>query len=279
MSEPTPIRRVGFGSGLRWLPRGAELLFSGVGPMAGIGALWLLISMLGVIPVVGQIVVALITPLLTAGVLSAYAELAAGGRPKPGALLAALRFPHRARNLLLVGLLGITGSLAAIAVFAAWLGRQLPAERLEAALSSPEALVAALGEASIGGGLLLAAAIMTVVLAAMYFAIPLILFRRQPLLPALIASLRAVLVNWAAFLGLGLAVIAPALGLGLVLALLAGVLGLALGTAGALAGQVLVLITTLLIQILMAGAQFVAFQEVFQPPPAETAGDDERFLA
>lgn len=278
MSARPPVRRVGFAGGLRWLPRGAELLFSGIGPMAGVGALWLLISMLTIVPVIGQAIVALITPLLTAGVLAAYADLADGRRPPPTTLLAAWHHPQRRSGLLLVGLFGIAGSMAAVGVLAAWLGTQLSAEQLESAMASPEALAATLTEISLGGGVLASLVIITLVLAAMYFAIPLIMFRRQPVWPSLMASLRAVLVNWAAFLGMGLAVIGLALGLGLIMLLVFAVLGLALGSAGEMIGQVLFLVMTLLVQMLMAGAQFVAFHDVFEPP-VEAESEGERFLA
>lgn len=278
MSSRPPVRRAGFGNGLRWLPRGAELLFSGIAPMAGVGALWLLISMLSIIPLIGQAIVAVITPLLTAGVLAAYADLAAGRRPAPTTLLAAWQHPRRRTALLLVGLFGIAGSMAALGVLAAWLGSQLSPEQLESAMASPEALAATLAEVSLGGGVLGALAIITLVLAAMYFAIPLIMFRREPVWTSLKTSVRAVLVNWAAFLGFGIAVIGLALGLGLIMLLVLAVLGLALGPAGEIIGQVLFLVVTLLIQMLLAGAQFVAFHDVFEPP-VEAESEGERFLA
>ncbi|MFW5927386.1 MAG: hypothetical protein ACOCSR_04975, partial [Wenzhouxiangella sp.] len=179
MTPPPVIRRAGFGNGLRWLPRGAELLFSGLAPMAGIGALWLLISMLSVVPIIGQAIVALITPLLTAGVLAAYAELASGHRPAPTTLLVAWQDPARRAALLAVGLFGIVGSMLAVGVLAAWLGTQLEPGQLESAMGSPEALAATLAEVSLGGGVLLALVVITIVLAAMYFAIPLIMFRGE----------------------------------------------------------------------------------------------------
>jgi len=43
---PPPFRKTGFRRGLGWLPATAELLFSAIAPLAGVAALWLLISMI-----------------------------------------------------------------------------------------------------------------------------------------------------------------------------------------------------------------------------------------
>lgn len=275
MSGGAPIRNVGFRRGLRWLPAGAELLFSAPGPLAGIAAFWLLISLVAVIPLIGQAFLALITPLLTAGVLRAYAEVADGQRPPPTTLLAAWQDPPRRIALLLVGLWGICGSLIAVSILAAWLGAQLTPEQLEAAMASPEALAGTLAEVSLGGGLIAAALIMAAVLATMYFAIPLIMFAQTRVLASLWTSVRAVLINWAAFLGFGLAAIALILGLGLIMALALSVLGLALGGAGEMIGQILFLLMTMFIQMIMAGTQYVAFRDVFQRPADSPDDSDE----
>lgn len=282
MSSHPKILRSSFSRGLRWLPAGAELLFTGLGPMAGIAALWLLISLIVVIPVFGQALLALFTPLLTAGVLKSYAMVSAGSRPAPSELLAAWQDPRRRGALLLVGLWGICGSLIAVSILAVWLGAQLEPEQLEAAMGSPEALAQALSEVSLGSGLLVSAVVMALVLATMYFAIPLIMFGPVPILSSLATSLKAVLVNWAAFLGFGLAAILLIIGLGLILVLLLSLLNIALGAASQVISQVLILLMTMFVQMVMAGAQFVAFRDVFEMPGKDrrdSESDDGRLLA
>ena len=279
MSQPTTIRRVGFAAGLRWLPAGAELLFSGLGPMAGLASLWLLISLIAVIvPVIGQLFLVLLTPLLTAGVLVGFDQVRHGQAPPPLTLFAGWKEPRRRSGLLVIGAWSIAGSMLAAGVFFAWLGGQLSAAELEAAAESPEALLQLLEGASIGVGLLLAGAIFALVLSAIYFAIPLVMFEGWPTMTALITSIKAVIGNWAAFLGLGLAFFAVAAGLFLILLLVTAVT-MALGQIGAIVAQVLLLIATMFVQMLMAGAQYIAFCQVFARKSDGDSTDEDRLVA
>ncbi len=280
MNIDLQLRRLRFSHGLRWLPAGAEILFRSPAPLAGVAALWLMVSLIAVVPVIGQGLLAVLTPLLTAGVLKAYADIAAGHRPLPTTLFAAWQDPQRRAALLLVGLWGICGSLIAVSILAVWLGAQLEPEQLETAMASPEALATALSETSIGGGLILAALAMTTVMATMYFAIPLVMFARTPVIPSLITSIRAVLANFTAFLGLGLAVVLFILALGLVMLLLASVLSIALGNVGVMLTQVLFLLMTMFIQMVMAGTQYVAFRQIFElPGERDGNSEDDHLLA
>lgn len=273
MNMQVRLRRVRFGRGLRWLPAGAELLFSSPGAMAGVAALWLMVSLIAVVPIIGQGLLAVLTPLLTAGVLKACADASAGKRPAPTTLFSAWRDPQRRAGLLLVGLWGILGSVIAVSILALWLGAQLEPEQLEAAMSSPETLAGTLADTSIGGGLILAALVMTVVMASMYFAIPLVMFARAPVMSSLMTSIRAVLSNFTAFLGLGIAVLLFVLALGVIMGVLVSVFNLALGGAGAMLSQVLFLLMTMFVQMVMAATQYVAFRDIFELP-SEHGGDD-----
>ncbi len=281
MNIELQLRRVRFGHGLRWLPAGAEMLFRSPAPLAGVAALWLVVSLIAVVPVIGQGLLAVLTPLLTAGVLKAYADTAAGRRPSPTTLFSAWQDPQRRGALLLIGLWGICGSLIAVSILAVWLGAQLEPEQLEAAMASPEALAATLADSSIGGGLILAALAMAVVMSTMYFAIPLVMFARAPVFPSLLTSIRAIVTNITAFLGLGIAVVLFVLALGLVMMLVASVLSIALGGIGTMLTQVLFLLMTMLIQMVMAGTQYVAFRQIFELPGDrdEPGSDDEQLLA
>lgn len=279
MSEPSRIRRVGFSAGLRWLPAAAELLFAGLGPLAGLASLWLLISLIAVvIPLIGQMFLVLLTPLLTAGVLVGFDKVRHDQTPRPFTLFAGWKDPRRRASLLILGAWSFLGSMLAAVVFVGWLGGQLSAEALEAAMASPEALIRVLEEASIGGGLLLSGLILALVLSALYFAIPLVMFNGWPTITALVSSIKAVFGNWAAFLGFGLAFITVATGLGLILVLLAAV-SLALGQVGVIISQVLMLIATMFMQMLMAGTQYVAFCQVFGLRTGEDSPDEDQLVA
>ncbi len=273
MSSPD-YRKSGFGAGLRWLPAAAELLFSDFGPLAGLAALWLLVSAIAIIPLAGQLAIMLITPLLTAGAITAFAQVSSGQRPAPTMLFAAWGRPELRNRLLGLGAFGLLGSLVALLILSAWLSGQVSPEQIQAAQQSPDAMTDLLEQLSFGPVLLLPVAILAVVMAAMYFAIPLLIFRGIRVTGALSTSLRAVLANWSAFLGFGLATIGLVLALGFVFAVVAMPLSLALGPAGSLIVQVLFMLTAMLIQVLMAGAQWVAFASVFGAPGSDRNADD-----
>ena len=171
------------------------------------------------------------------------------------------------------------GGLMAAVVLVSWLSNQIGTEALEAAVQSPDAMAQALSGASLGGGLLASGILMVLVLAGLYFAIPLVMFGKAGAVKAIVTSLSAVGKNWLAFIGFGIAAMAVAGGILIVLLLVSSVLTLALGTMGSLFVQVLMLIAMMLFQILMAGAQYMAFCQIFGWSPGledEPVNDADR---
>ncbi len=265
MSQPYNIRRASFRQGLGWLPASAEMMRSGIRPLIGIAALWLLVNLISFIPVIGQFFIVIITPLLTAGVLLAFDRLGEQRVPPPTTLFAGWHDPLRRNNLLLLGLFMLGGAMTAALILFSWLGSQMGQEQLQALLSqeSPEAMAEAMSGVSIGGGLLLAMLVMGLVLAGLYFSVALVMFGRAPAVRAFMVSIKAVLINWIAFVGYLVALFAIAMGLGVILILVTSFLTLALGTLGAFITQILMLLAIMLFQILMAGAQYLAFSQIF----------------
>ncbi|WP_376695778.1 BPSS1780 family membrane protein [Wenzhouxiangella sp. EGI_FJ10305] len=278
MSTPG-YRKPGFAAGLRWLPAAAEVFFSGFGPLAGLAALWLLVSVIAIVPLVGQLAVMLITPLLTAGAIAAFGQVAAGRRPAPTMLFAAWGRPQLRNRLFGLGAFGIVGSLLALLVVASWLAGQVTPEQIEAAQQSTQAMAEMLEQVTLGPMLLVAAGIIAVVMAAMYFAIPLVMFRDISTASALTTSLRAVFANWSAFLGFGLVVIAMVVALGMVFGLVMVTVSLALGTAGQMIAQVVFMLAAMLVQVLMAGTQWVAYSDVFGSPGGDGQEPEDQLLA
>ncbi|MEE4639044.1 MAG: BPSS1780 family membrane protein [Wenzhouxiangella sp.] len=278
MSGNYSIRSVGFGQGLAWIPASAEWMRRGFRPIFSLAALWLGISLIVVIPLIGQAILALITPLLTAGVMLAFDRLGEGKPPPPATLFAAWADPVRRFRLLMLGVFGMVGGLVAAVVLVSWLSSQLGPDQLELAVSSPEAMAEALAGASLSGGLLMSGAVMALVLSALYFAVPLIMFGRAAVFSALTTSLRAVVRNWLAFAGFALAAIGVAVGLLIILLLVSSVLTLALGNVGSFVVQVILLLAVMLFQVLMTGAQYLAFCQVFGWSPGledELPGSDD----
>jgi len=267
MSAPSH-RKVGFAAGLRWLATAAELLLAGLGPLSGLAALWLLISMLAVVPILGQLAIMLITPMLTAGAIVAVSQVSAGRRPAPGLLFAAWGRRDLRTRLLALGVFGIVGAILAMMAVSAWLANQVSIDQIQAAQQSPDAMAGLLEQVTPGPLLLVAAGIAAVVMAALYFAIPLVLFHRIGAIAALTASLRSVGANWAAFLGFGLAVIGLCIALGFLFGIVMLLLSLAMGSAGQAVAQILLMLVAMLFQVLMASCQWVAFCSVYGSPLA-----------
>lgn len=278
MSGPE-YRKPGFAAGIRWLPAAAELLFSSFGPLAGLAALWLLVSMIAVIPIIGQLAMMLITPLLTAGAIAAFAQVSAGRRPAPTVLFAAWGRSDLRNRLFALGAFAVLGSLAALVVVSSWLGSQITPEQIQAAQQSPEAMAGILEQLSFGPMLLVAVVILAAVMTAMYFAIPLVMFRDIRTVGALITSLRAVLANWSAFLGFGLVAIVMIIALGFVFGVVTITLSLAMGTAAQMISQVMFMLVAMLVQVLMAGAQWIAYADVFGSPGQGKEDDGGQLLA
>lgn len=273
MSQSHPIQRLSFNHGFRWLPAAADIMARHIGPIIGIAAIWLLVSMVAVmVPVVGQLFLIVFTPLLTAGILIAFDQIGQGLRPRPTTLFEAWKEPLLRYRLILVGLFSLAAMMAAAMVIVAWMTAQLGAETLESlAGAEPEVLVEALVGTSFGPGLFLAAAIFALALAAVYFAIPLIAFGRWGVARSLGYSLKAMVINWLAMLGFGVALFLVLMAFMVIAMVLMAVLSLALGEVGAMLAQIPVLIGGMAIQVLTIGAQYLAFCQIFgwTPGPEE----------
>jgi hypothetical protein len=263
------------------LPTGAELLARHLRPLIGVACLWLLILLLAsLVPGLGQIVLMVLTPLLTAGLLSAFDRARGGAEVRPGQLFASWRDPNRRNALIGLGFVSLTGTFFAAMAFVAWLSAQVDPATLEATLNDPEALAGLLREASIGGGIVLAALIFLAVAAGLFFAVPMVQFGRIGAMESLRYSLRAVLSNLPAMLALLLTIIGFALALGLITVLVVSVVSLALGAAGQFIGQLVLVVATLFVQVVLSGTQYVAFCAVsgWTPGP-DPAGPDDEILA
>ena len=108
-----------------------------------------------------------------------------------------------------------------------------------------------------------------------YFAIPLIWFRQSSLGAALASGLRALLVNWQAFLLLGLGLFLLFLPVAFAVGLLFGIV--AGGGLAALLVTGLIMILLLAFQLMLFGTQYCAFRDVFGTgqqgaPPVEPEG-------
>ncbi len=288
--SPIKLKSVGFRAGLAWLPAGAELFVSALGPMVSVASLWLLVSLLAsLVPILGQLALMLITPLLTAGLLAAFDLVRRGRQPRPGTLFAGWSDPTRRIRLLGLGAISLAGTMVAATALAGILTSQLEPGVLEQAMNDPEALARAMQQVSLGWNLILPLGLFLLVVAALLFAVPMVMLANAPVGSALRYSLSACFSNLPALAGLLLATLAMGVALGLVLGLLVSLLGLALGQAGALLAQILMMIATVFVQVVLTGAQYCAFCQISDwgrsgggGPPIDgqdDSPDDDQLLA
>ncbi|MBY6203864.1 BPSS1780 family membrane protein [Halomonas denitrificans] len=285
MSSDPRIVRASFTDGARWLTDGANLVGRGGAGLVRVAAWLIVLSLLQAVPLIGLPLMIVLSPVLTAGLLGIFRRLDGGAASPAGfpstALFDGFREPSVRGRLLGLGGLLLLGLFAAVLVLGAWLSPQMDLEALNALMADPQrmeqepdALFALFEGVNLLGGIALAAGVLALVLGALYFAVPLVFFWRWPLLAALLWSLRAALVNWAAFLGYALVLVGVLFLAGLVFIMLGGLLTLALGAFGQLLVQVLSVLISLFVQLLFAAAQWRAFRQVF--PASGGPGEPSR---
>jgi hypothetical protein len=112
-----------------------------------------------------------------------------------------------------------------------------------------------------------------------YFAIPLIWFRHVKLGRALTTGLRALMVNWQAFLVLGLGLVLVLVPVALASGFLFAVSGPPGPATAVIMGVVMILL--LLFQMILFGTQYCAFRDIFGLAAAtsQPAGDEGQLVA
>lgn len=273
------IHRASFGDGTGWLISGGELLSRGGSALLRVVLVLLAISLVQVIPLVGMLALLLISPALSAGMLNVFRTIQEGRTPGIETVLAGLSDGRSRGALLILGAFFLLGLFAAIGALSAWLSPQMDMQALaeflndpDAMNNNPEQLLVLFEGVNVFGGLIISALVLALVLGGLYFAVPLVFFWNWPVFTALIWSLRALLVNWLAFLGFGLVVIGVFLLAGITFAVVSGIVTLALGTAGVFIVQLLSMALSLFLQLLVAAAQWRSFVQVF---PAGADGGDK----
>ena len=270
MANSPRIDRASFSDGIGWLGDGGNLMARGGAPLFRVATVLLLFSLLQIIPVIGVPLLLILSPAMTAGMLQVFHNIDGNRGYGPATMLSGLADPGARLRLITIGLVFVAALFLAAMIVVGWISGQTDMEALNRLLADPEAmnedpmqLFVLLEGVNWFGGVALGAIVFGLMLAATYFAVPLVYFWRWPVLAALLFSLRAVAVNWLAFLGFGFVLIGVLLLTGLMLGVFGGILQLALGSFGAFLVQLLVILISLFIQLLMAAAQWRAFLRVF----------------
>ena len=277
MNQPTQFNKRSFGDGFRWVGQSAELLGKGGAPLLTIILIYFLVSLIQWLPgMFGPVLLTIITPLLTAGLLTAFRVIDGGERPQPGMLFAGWRAGVGSR-LLVLGVWLLLGVLLAVGALFLFVSSQFDPELMrqllenpEAFEENPEALFADIQGSSLLLGLVCSFVIFFIVIGGLYFAVPLVHFWERPVGSSLQLSLRAVVGNLPAIIGFIIMMMAILFAWGLMFGLISLIVGLALGPAAELVLQIVMVIGTLFIQLLYAATQWVAFKQIFEGSSPES---------
>jgi hypothetical protein len=231
------------------------------------------------VPLIGLLVV-ISVPGFNAGILEALHVTARNGRPSPGLLFRPLTSgTHSGRLLAMGALVFVVGVISVLGIMS---GSEelLDPELMSQIEQGDMEAINQLDQESLGKMVLAFVIGVSISGTLSYFTIPLMWFGGRKLLPALDEGLKALFINWKAFLVLGLglaAILVP-------VAVVTGILFALAGKGGALSMIVMAVIMILLLafQLLLFGTQYCAYRDIFgiedenKPPAPE---DDSQLLA
>jgi uncharacterized membrane protein len=225
----TAIRRVPASSGIDWYKQGWALFKAQPAMLVMLFlTIFVLYFVLGMIPVLGGLIIAFISPAITGGYFLALQHAAAGKAPSFEHLFRAFGDPERRNPMLTLGLVALGAQIIMGLIGLALIGGSIGSM---AAFSGMEH-GAMIGMGSLGFAFLALLANLIIAVAlwlALFFAIPLVMLDRVPPIDALKLSLQANLSNflpWLVFsfilipltvvamipFGLGLLVLYPIVG-------------------------------------------------------------------
>jgi len=247
--------------GFAWLVQSLALMRAQSGRLLLMVVLLQLIMGLTQVPLIGFLVI-LSVPALTAGLLQGFHITARGGRPAPSLLFVPLTSRGHAGRLFGLGALMFLVGIISVALL-------LPAD---SALTDPELIsrieqgdveaLSALDMDSLRSMIFAFLIGLSISGTLSFMTIPLVWFQDRKLGPAIVVGLKALMVNWKAFLVLGLGLA----GLLIPVSLVAGVLFTTAGSGGVVSMLVMavVMLLVLAFQLLLFGTQYCAFRDVFR---------------
>ncbi|RPE80204.1 BPSS1780 family membrane protein [Vulcaniibacterium tengchongense] len=273
----TQIRKVPFSAGAEWLLGGFALLRRAPLALSLLGLIWGGLSALA--SVTGQawlsLLLAVLGPILFAGMIYAAREVDQGRSAQPAHLLAGLREGKAARLLAM-----LLPQLAALVVLAILLvamlgGEQLQhiarvMEQVQAGTADPE-LAKTLPAGRMLGWLLLAIVIGVLAGFFTFLAIPDVMFTERGPFQAMAISFRACVRNLGALVVMLVLIVIATFGLSLAANIVIVLLALAIGQVAALfVGQLLMMAVLMPV---MAGTIYYAWRQLLggEPPPLPSA--------
>jgi len=276
MREPAALEpgRLPASRGMAWLLQSLSLLRRQAGRLLLIALVMQLVMGLTQLPLVG-LMVALAVPGLNAGILESFHLTARGAQPRLSTLFRPLTSRGVNVRLFTLGALVFAIGIISMSLLLSGSEELMDPELMQQIEQGDLDALASLNQESLRQMVLAFLVGVSISGTLSYFSVPLIWFRGQRTGRALLAGLRALMVNWRPFLVLGLGLLLVILPV----AVLSGVMFTISGTGGVQAvimmGFIMVLL--LLFQLVLFGTQYCAFRDVFgqekeAAPPAEDDG-------
>lgn len=280
-TEKQPVEPIVAKRGWQWLMQAGDIIGHYPSAFVWLAVVWAAIGFIRWFPLLGALALVILTPALQAGAMIAFARARDHQQPQAMDLFAGLKGAAQASLIKLGGLLIlwaflalIVASLLAAAIFPELLELQQIDEQILSQLSP--------------GGLFIWLACMAVVMVlislAFFFAVPRVTFDGQTPSSALAESFKVCLREWRALLYFGLAQIMVSIAVWLVVSVVLALTSFA-GDIGQTIGGLIMNIVLTLLQILVCGGQYLAWNDIFldktgDTEPSQTESDQpDRLIA
>lgn len=240
----TAARNLPAANGVAWLTQGAQLILRNPAAFLLMG---LIVTVIGALPILGSMVLAVISPALYAGIIWAARVQAQDGTAELAHLFQGFKEEGRLGPLLILCLPGVVAGFIAVVLIAIWIGVALAGVGASAVLERPEALLGAAGTGAVLLGLVVVA-LMLVVFAVTFLAVPDVMFGERDAFVAMRRSLHGCRDNFGAMLVYLLVMVCAAILLMAILSMISSLLGQ--------------FVTSILITPIGGASMYLAWQDV-----------------
>lgn len=266
-TEKQPVEPIAAKRGWQWLMQAGDIIGRYPSAFVWLAVAWAAIGFIRWFPLLGALVLVILTPALQAGAMIAFARATDHQQPQAMDLFAGLKSVAQASLIKLGGLLILWAFLALI--IASLLAAVIFPELLELK-QIDEQILSQLSPRGLFLWLACMAVVMTLISLAFFFAVPRVTFDGQTPSSALAESFRACLREWRALLYFGLAQIIVSIAVWLVISVVLALTSFA-GDIGQIIGGLVMNIVLTLLQILVCAGQYLAWKDVF----SDKADDSE----
>jgi hypothetical protein len=260
--------------GLAWMMQSLLLMRAQPARLLFLAVLLQLLLGLTRIPLLGLLIV-IAVPALTAGLLQAFGEVAAGRPATSAALFAPMASGPRTGRLMAMGAVLFAVGILSVSLVLSGSTDLLDAELLARLEQGDMEAVAMLDPDLIMRFALAIAVGVSISGTLSFLAIPLVWFNDSKLGAAFLSGLQALLMNWKPYTVLALAMTAILIPIALAIA----VLFQAAGSAGVFAFILLgvIMLLALAFQMLVFGTQYCSYRDIYgiKPDPSDPPGSDQ----